>query len=54
MAEETLSQLERLAEPFPAKFIKAPPKGKYGVYVKRSTVTERLVSIVGAYSYDGV
>ena len=46
------SQLDKLAEPFPRSLIKQAPKGKYGEYVKHSAVTERLLSIVGAFSYE--
>ncbi len=44
-----MNQLEQLAQPFPAQFIKSPPKGKYGSYVPHSTISERLLSIVGPY-----
>ena len=47
-----MSQREQLAVPFPAQLIKAPPKGKYGSYVQHSTVTERLLSIVGPFTYE--
>jgi hypothetical protein len=50
--EKARSQLDRLAEPFPSSLIKQAPAGKYGTYVKHSAVTERLLSIVGAFSYE--
>lgn len=42
-------QLIQLAKPFPDQLIQEPPAGKYGEYVKHSTITERLLSIVGPY-----
>jgi hypothetical protein len=45
-------QLIQLATPFPAQFIKAPPRGKFGSYVPHGTVTERLISIVGPFDFE--
>jgi hypothetical protein len=45
------SQLRQLAEPFPPRLIKSPPKGKFGSYVSHSTVNERALSIVGPFSF---
>ena len=44
-----MSQLYELSRPFPPHLIKEPPKGKFGTYVPHSTITERLLSIVGPY-----
>lgn len=44
-----MSQLYELSRPFPDHLIKAPPKGKFGSYVPHSTITERLLSIIGPY-----
>jgi len=44
-----MNQLEQLSQPFPAQFVKSPPKGKFGSYVPHSTISERLLSIVGPY-----
>ena len=44
-----MTQLHELSRPFPAALVKPPPKGKYGSYVAHSTVTERLLSIVGPF-----
>lgn len=45
-----MTDLHELSRPFPKALVKEPPKGKYGQYVAHSTVTERLLSIVGPYS----
>lgn len=45
-------QLYALSRPFPAKYIQAPAPGKYGDYVKHSTVTERLLYDLGPYSFE--
>jgi hypothetical protein len=47
-----VTDLRSLAEPFPAKLVKAPPQGKYGSYVSHSTVNERALSIVGPFSFE--
>lgn len=47
-------QLIKLATPFPAQFIKKPPKGKFGSYVPHGVVTERLISIVGPFDFEVV
>ena len=47
--KQNQTQLRQLAEPFPPALIKAPPKGKYGDFVPHSTITERLLSIIGPY-----
>lgn len=47
-------QLYELSRPFPAHLVKAPPKGKYGDYVPHSSVTERLLSIVGPFDFEVV
>lgn len=44
-----MSDLLKLSKPFPAKLVKKPPKGKYGSYVKHSTIAEALLATVGAY-----
>ena len=45
-----MTQLQQLAEPFPAHLVKAPPKGKFGSYVPHSAVTERLLAVVGPFA----
>ena len=47
-----MTQLQKLAEPFPKHLVKAPPKGKYGEYVPHSAVTERLLAVVGPFSTE--
>ena len=49
-----MSDLLKLSTPFPDNLVKAAPSGKYGSYVKHSTVTERLLSIVGPFDYEVV
>lgn len=49
-AKET--QLQQLATPFPDSLIKDAPAGRFGSYVPHSAVTERLLSIVGPFSYE--
>lgn len=44
-----MSDLAKLAKPFPDRFIKKPPAGKFGSYVKHSTIAEALLATVGAY-----
>ena len=48
------TQLQQLAEPFPEQLIKDAPQGQFGEYVAHSTVTERLLSIVGPFTYEVV
>jgi hypothetical protein len=50
MSEPT--QLERLAKPFPAKYVKPPAKGKYGDYIDHEIVNQALLIILGAFSFE--
>ena len=45
-------QMRELATPFPDSLIKEAPAGRFGSYVPHSAVTERLLSIVGPFSYE--
>ena len=47
-----MTDLYQLSRPFKGEFVKKPPAGKYGDYVKHSTVNERLLSIVGPFTYE--
>jgi len=47
-----MEQLQQLAEPFPMVLVKEAPQGKFGDYVPHSTVTERLLSIVGPFTFE--
>ena len=47
-----MSDLYELSRPFTKEFVKKPPAGKFGDYVKHSTVNERLLSIVGPFTYE--
>ena len=44
-----MTQLQQLARPFPPALVNDPPKAKYGSFVAHSTVTERLLSIIGPF-----
>lgn len=39
-------QQTELTRPFPAKFVKSPPKGKFGSYVPHDVVTQRLIQVL--------
>lgn len=47
-----MSDLYELSRPFEGKYVKRPPTGKFGSYIKHSTITERLISIVGPFDYE--
>jgi hypothetical protein len=49
-----MSQLRQLAEPFPESLIERKPGQGGGDYVTHSTVIEKALSIVGAYSISHV
>lgn len=49
-----MSQLLELSKPFPPQLVKTAPQGKFGDYVAHSTVTERLLSSVGPFSFGVV
>lgn len=51
-AEFLGKQLKKLAQPFPATLVKPPAQGKYGDYVSHYTVTQRLLEIVGPFSFE--
>ena len=41
-----------LAQPFPDRYIRQAPAGKYGTYVNHADVTQRLISEVGFFDYE--
>lgn len=47
-----MSQLSRLAQPFPDAFVQRKPGTGGGDYVTHSTVTQRLLMAVGPYTYE--
>lgn len=49
MVEPT--QLERLARPFPSKYIKQAPGG-HGTYVDHEIINQALLIIVGPFSFE--
>ena len=44
-----MTDLYQLSVPFPDSLVRKAPSGKYGDYVTHSTITERLLSIVGPF-----
>lgn len=44
-------QLTRLARPVPAKYVKQPPKGKYGSYVEHSAINQILLAVCGPFDF---
>lgn len=44
-----MSDLAKLSKPFPDRFVKKAPQGKYGDYVPHHTVAQALLATVGAY-----
>lgn len=47
-----MTQLAELAIPFPSRYVKQKPDGGGGDYVTHSTVTQRLLQVVGPYSWE--
>lgn len=46
------SQLERLAKPFPAKYVKPPAQGKRGHYIDHEIINQALLIILGPFSFE--
>lgn len=44
--------LNELARVFPARLVKPAPRGKFGDYISHSTITERLLEVVGAFDFE--
>lgn len=49
-----MSDLERLAKPFPDRVVSKPPKGKYGDYVAHHVVNQWLLAVVGPFNLQVV
>ena len=47
-----MNQLYELARPFPSKWVKKAPKGKFGNYVAHSVIAQRLLEICGPYTWE--
>jgi hypothetical protein len=47
-----MNQMHELSRRFPNSLIKEAAPGRYGDYVSHSTVTERLLSIVGPFTFE--
>ena len=47
-----MSQLYELARPFPTKYVRPAPQGKYGDYVPHSTVVEAMLYAVGPHDFE--
>ena len=50
MADRT--QLVALLKPFSGRLVKQAPQGKFGSYVSHFVVEQRILSVVGPYSWD--
>jgi len=46
-----MSDLRRLAQPFPRALIQKAPQGKFGSYVSHNIVNERALEVVGPHSF---
>jgi hypothetical protein len=44
-----VSQLAKLAKPFPLAYVRKAPQGKYGDYVPHHTVAQALLATLGPY-----
>lgn len=47
-----MTQLRELAKRFPKELVKPAPKGKFGDYVPHSTINERLLAVLGPFSFQ--
>ena len=47
-----LALMKDLAEPFPARYVKRAPQGKHGTYINHADITQRLLAVVGPYSFE--
>jgi len=47
-----MRQLYELSRPFPSKWVKKAPKGKFGKYVAHSVIAQRLLEICGPYTWE--
>lgn len=46
------TQAARLARPIPTRYIKEPPRGKFGSYVSHDVITQILLAIVGPFTQE--
>lgn len=49
-----MSDLAKLAKPFPANYIEKAPQGKYGDYVAHHTINQALLAICGPFDLEVV
>lgn len=49
-----MSQLHELSKPFSGKYVQKAPQGKHGDYVAHPTINERLLQVVGPFSFEVV
>lgn len=47
-------QLIQLAKPFPAKLVNKAPAGKHGEYINHAVINQRLLQILGPFSFKVV
>ena len=43
---------KELAQPFPERYVKRAPQGKHGSYINHADITQRLLAVVGPYSFE--
>ncbi len=46
------TQLLALLKPFSSRLVQPPPKGKFGEYVSHYVVEQRILSVIGPYSWE--
>lgn len=44
--------MRELAQPFPDKYVQRAPQGKHGSYINHADITQRLLAVVGPYSFE--
>ena len=49
-----MSQLYELSKPFSGKYVQKAPQGTHGDYVAHPTINERLLQVVGPFSFEVV
>jgi len=47
-----LELMQELAHPFPDQYVKRAPQGKHGTYINHADITQRLLAVVGPYSFE--
>ena len=47
-----MSDLARLAKPFPPNLVQSPAQGKYGSYVAHHVVNQKLLAVIGPFDFE--